>query len=103
MLWTRLLRLGRHLPIGLALLFAFQVAAIVPTHHFHGSESSATPDDCRCDFCLAFGGLDHATAVPPPVQGLAETAFAIVAAYHYFTYCAPASHSRARGPPALTA
>lgn len=105
-------RFHRLLPCGLALLFALQVASIVPLHHFHGAETAArkgapekssVPESCRCDFCLAFSALDHVPVAPPLVTGLAETAFAVVAAYPSFEYLEPVFFSRARGPPVLAA
>ncbi len=105
----------RLFPALLAVLFALQVLVALPQHAFHGASSHAAaqpdshhsgapkaPDDSRCDFTLAFVGLDSGSAAQPPALSLHETAFAVVAAYASFQYSSPVLFAQARGPPALS-
>lgn len=96
----------------LAACFFWQVSIVVPSHASHisqGEHSSQSkkpgiPDEHSCDLCLTLHALDSASAVKPPQLGLAETAFAVVAAYSSYIYSTPILFSFARGPPAsLTA
>lgn len=103
----RLRTLWKSLPILAAMVFAVQAVVHLPQHAFHGithATRSGTPahhQEAPCDFCLAYCGLDSATAVAPPVEGLSEAAFALVAAYPSFEYSHPEFFAQARGPPAV--
>jgi hypothetical protein len=115
MRFFRLRTMKRCLPFWLGFVFAVQVLVAVPQHAFHGAAheivaqhaghegAPPAPEDCRCDFCLAFQGLDSASALPPPAPVLCETAFSVIAAYASFEYSHPQFFSLARGPPAITA
>jgi len=105
------------LAIALGLLFALQMLVVVPQHHFHehaapafgahassqGPQSTPQPDDCRCDFCVAFNSLDTGSVATPPVLGLAESFFAPIASPDSVFYSRTIFSFHARGPPAMSA
>ena len=107
------------LAIALGLLFALQMLVVVPQHHFHGAEhaapafgagvghqgpsSPAQPEDCRCDFCVAFNSLDTGSVATPPALGLTESFFAPIASPDSVFYSRTVLSFHARGPPAMSA
>lgn len=95
------------LPSLLALIFALQVGAVVPLHHFHGAETSSgkpsLPDGCRCDLCVSLSSLDPSSAAAAPLIALRETVFAILPAIATRDIPAPIAPWSARGPPSRAA
>ena len=99
------------LPLGAVVLFALQLLVAVPQHSFHGVELAASgaltlderapaqAEEGRCDFCIAFRGLDSASTLLPPAEILPESIFSIFAPYTSFEYSFPHLFALARGPP----
>ncbi|MGZ3652215.1 MAG: hypothetical protein ACXVB9_01545 [Bdellovibrionota bacterium] len=106
------------LALVLGLLFAFQMLVVVPQHHFHASEHAAPafgaqksaqspnsapqPDDCRCDFCVAFNALDTGSVASPPDFGLVESFFAPFVSAESVLHSRAILSFRARGPPSFS-